>query len=219
MNITSHFPLMLDVLLKSAGLVLIGTALLAAMRKASAANRHAVSVAIFAGLLLLPLTKLMPARWSFSIEKPAAPVMNVRLPLIASVPGVSHREAVQPSENVARPVPRTPLVIPWKMLAVAVWLTGAGLLFARRALIGLRLRTIVRRSFPIEDERLDARVRSLVEGSGVHAEVRESDLCAVPLASGVMRPVVLLPSEAADWSDASISSALRHELGHIRRGD
>ena len=219
MNIESSFAPLLDLLLKSAALVLFGTGLLASIRKTSAANRHAVSVAIFAGLLLLPLTKLLPARWSFSIERPAAPVKKMRLPLIVSEPSSDQRESAQPVANVPQLPARTPLVIPWKKVALSVWLGGAALLLVGRAIVAMRLRSMVRGSFPIEDDRLAAKVRSLMTTSDVRAEVRESERCPVPLASGIVRPVVLLPAEAAEWSDAYISSALRHELGHIRRRD
>jgi beta-lactamase regulating signal transducer with metallopeptidase domain len=219
MNIETPFVPLLDLLVKSAALILISTALLAVMRKASAANRHAVSAAIFGALLLLPFTKLVSARWSFVLEKAAAASVNVRLPVITTASTVGERASVQPVENVAHPAPRTLLVIPWKKLVVAVWIAGAALLLTRRGLIALKLRAIVRSSFPIENERLAAKVRSLVDAGRVRAEVRESDLCLVPLASGIVRPVVLLPIEAAEWSDAFVSSALRHELGHIRRRD
>jgi beta-lactamase regulating signal transducer with metallopeptidase domain len=199
MNIETPFVSLLDLLVKSAALILISTALLAVMRKASAANRHAVSAAV--------------------LEKAAAASVNVRLPVITTASTVGERASVQPVENVAHPAPRTLLVIPWKKLVVAVWIAGAVLLLTRRGLIALKLRAIVRSSFPIENERLAAKVRSLVDAGRVRAEVRESDLCLVPLASGIVRPVVLLPIEAAEWSDAFVSSALRHELGHIRRRD
>ncbi len=221
MNIEIPFAPLLDLLVKSAALILTGTALLAVMRKASAANRHAVSAAIFGALLLLPFTKLASARarWSFTLEKAAAPAVNVPLPMPAAVRDSGGHASAQPVEKIAQPAPSTPLVIPWKKLAVAVWLAGVALLLTRRALIALKLRAIVRSSRPIGDGRLAAKVRSVVEAGGVRAEVRESEQCGVPLASGIVRPVVLLPVEAADWSDAYISAALRHELGHIRRRD
>jgi beta-lactamase regulating signal transducer with metallopeptidase domain len=219
MNIEPPFASLLDLLVKSAALILAGAALLAALRKTSAANRHAVSVTIFVALLLLPFTKLMPARWSFALEKAAAPTTNVRLPLIATAPDSVAPASAQSVENTAQPAPRPPLVIPWQKFALAVWLAGAALLLSRRALIALRLRIVVRGSFPIEDECLSEKARSLVDASGARAEVRESEMCPVPLASGFVRPVVLLPVGAAEWSDAYIFSALRHELGHIRRRD
>ena len=219
MNIETSFAPLLDLLVKSAALILIGTALLAMLRKTSAANRHAISAAIFAALLLLPLTKLMPARWSFALEKPAAATVRVRLPLTATVHSSGESAAASSTENAAQPAPRTPLVIPWKTLALSVWFGGAALLLLRRAFIAIRLRAVVRGSEGIEDERLATAARELVEAGGVRAEVRESSRCHVPLVAGILRPVVLIPADAKDWDDALISSALRHELGHIRRRD
>ncbi|MEI6712110.1 MAG: M56 family metallopeptidase [Verrucomicrobiota bacterium] len=222
MNTEASFAPLLDLLLKSGALILLGTALLTMMQKASAANRHAVSVAIFVALLLLPFTKLMSARWSYSLDKPAVAAVNVRLPLVAVGRDSSAHTFAPPSENAARTAhstPRVPIVIPWKAIAIVVWLIGATLLLTRRTLIALRLRAIVRDSFPIEDQRLCAKVRALLDSLGGHADVRESDRCPVPMAAGFLRPVVLLPVEARDWSDAFISSALRHEIGHIRRRD
>ncbi len=219
MNIETSIAPLLDLLAKSAALILLGSALIAVLRKSSAANRHAISVAIFAGLMLLPFTKLLPARWSFAIEKPAAPGLNVRLPLILPATSSETEKSASPAADTSAAASTAPLVIPWKKLAIFVWLGGAALLIAGRAIIALRLRSIVRRSFPIEDAPLAATVRGLVATSEVPAEVRMSDECRVPLAAGIVRPVVLLPAEATDWSDVSISSALRHELGHVRRRD
>ncbi|MEO6740995.1 MAG: M56 family metallopeptidase [Chthoniobacteraceae bacterium] len=219
MNIETHFPALLDLFLKSAALILLGAALFATSRKTSAANRHAIIAAVFAALLLLPLTKLGPSRWSFALEKNAEPSVKVRLPLIAKVETSEKRSTGSSAESAAQPVRPTLLVIPWKTLALSVWLGGAALLLARRGLNVLRLRVVVCRSEKIEDDRLEAMARTLAETSGVRAEIRESALCRVPLVAGVLRPVVLLPLDAKDWSPSLISSALRHELGHIRRRD
>jgi hypothetical protein len=184
MNIETPFVPLLDLLVKSAALILISTALLAVMRKASAANRHAVSAAVFGALLLLPFTKLVSARWSFVLEKAAAPSVNVRLPMITTASTVGERASVQPVENVAHPAPRTLLVIPWKKLVVAVWIAGAVLLLTRRGLIALKLRAIVRSSFPIENERLAAKVRSFPPRC-----VMSWAISAVAIASRVSSPM------------------------------
>ncbi|MFC2168389.1 M56 family metallopeptidase, partial [Acidobacteriota bacterium] len=41
----------------------------------------------------------------------------------------------------------------------------------------------------------------------------------IPLTCGVIKPVVLLPSESKNWTQDQRSSALFHELSHIKRGD
>jgi len=42
---------------------------------------------------------------------------------------------------------------------------------------------------------------------------------SVPLTWGVIKPVVILPAESRNWSQDQRSSALFHELSHIKRGD
>jgi hypothetical protein len=40
-----------------------------------------------------------------------------------------------------------------------------------------------------------------------------------PLTCGVVRPAVLLPTEAEQWSDCELRQAMVHELEHVRRAD
>jgi len=42
---------------------------------------------------------------------------------------------------------------------------------------------------------------------------------SVPLTWGVIKPVVILPTESRNWTQDQRSSALFHELSHIKRGD
>jgi beta-lactamase regulating signal transducer with metallopeptidase domain len=219
MNLETSFAPLLDLLLKSAALLLIGGALLTTLRKTSAANRHAVFVAILATLLLLPLTKLIAPRWSLAMEPDQAATTGVNLPAVASIKTTPSVVLVVSSKTSVAPLPSTPWVIPWKTLFVATWIGGTVLLLGRRAYISLRLRALAHRSLPIQDERLAAFTRKLTEASGTRAAVRVSTLCRVPLVAGIVRPIVLLPVDASEWSEPRIAFALCHELGHIRRRD
>ena len=98
MNTDSHFALVLELIVKSAALTVTGLALLAAMRRSSAANRHAVVAATFAALLLLPFTKLAPPLWSLApeAEEPRPPVV-VRVPL----PDTKRRTVEKPAASPA----------------------------------------------------------------------------------------------------------------------
>jgi len=42
---------------------------------------------------------------------------------------------------------------------------------------------------------------------------------SVPVVSGLLRPVILLPRVAETWSDLQLAAALRHELQHVERKD
>jgi TonB family protein len=46
-----------------------------------------------------------------------------------------------------------------------------------------------------------------------------SDLAATPLTWGVLRPVILFPACAAEWTAEQLEVALRHEQAHIARRD
>ena len=81
MNIDIPFAQAFDLHLKSAAILLLGAGLLLPLRKSSAANRHTVSAAIFAALLLLPLTNIISPLWSFALEEMPEPAVSVRLPL------------------------------------------------------------------------------------------------------------------------------------------
>jgi hypothetical protein len=99
MNLEISFAPLLDMLLKSAVLLLVGAVLHAAMRKASAANRHVILVAIFATLLLLPLTKLFAPRWSVAMEPDAAATVRVDLARVVFIEASASTESALPQAD------------------------------------------------------------------------------------------------------------------------
>lgn len=64
-------------------------------------------------------------------------------------------------------------------------------------------------------------VHTLATESGIHKRVDvllHEDVPA-PLTCGLMRPAIVLPSDAQEWSESDLHRALVHELEHVRRGD
>ena len=93
------------------------------------------------------------------------------------------------------------------LLRLAVGLAGAVRLTAGgSALAGPGWRGLVERFLALVPLRREVRLRS-------HPEI------AVPLTWGWRRPVVLFPEGAEAWSEEERSSALFHELSHIKRAD
>ena len=49
--------------------------------------------------------------------------------------------------------------------------------------------------------------------------IKRSDQTTIPLAWGVLRPVILLPAGAGDWKSERMRIVLAHELAHVKRQD
>jgi WD40 repeat protein/beta-lactamase regulating signal transducer with metallopeptidase domain len=103
----------------------------------------------------------------------------------------------------------------------ALWSIGA-LTWLLRALVRLTaLRSWRRRSRPIQDAALAARLAGLARRHGAQTavEVREGPALRSPLTLGLFRPVILLPAAWRHWTDEQLVLVLDHELAHVRRRD
>lgn len=216
MNADLYFAVLAELLLKSVALVVAGGLLLRLFRRGSATGRHAVLAAVFISLLLLPATKLMPRRSFLPLALHDLRVVTVRTGEEGEPsPGVESPGVAAPGD-VASSMFNT---LPWSALACGTWLAGVALGLGRRGVLSLRLGRVVRSSTELVESEFAERVRAIVAASGVRARVRESVHCRVPVVAGVLRPTVLLPADAAAWNACLVESAMRHELGHIRRRD
>lgn len=209
-------PLLLDLLAKSVAVLLLAAGAAYVFRRASAANRHLIWLAAFLTLLLLPFTKLARPLWSYEWRQEKA------VPVMAVLPQVDARAVLLASPIELRqpaPAAKLPSWIPrinWPAVVIAVWLAGGLIMLAHRLAVGLQMRRLVRTSRLLENEPALSIWRKLTVS---RVPLRMSDQCRVPMVVGVVRPVVLLPLGALEWTDARLTSALQHELGHLRRGD
>ena len=237
-------PFIAGVLTKGTLLVLIAACLTRLLARSPAAARHLVWSLAVGGLLLLPamaqlpwrleLTTLAAARDAFApaptadpavaiatakstqlaldVESPATPTQSPVARRPSPVVGISSPAASRQSP-VASPVdPATLLILAW--LAGMAWMTG-------RLLVGVaNVRRIVRRSVPADDDWQEL-VDEARASIGADADVRVviSAEAAMPFTSGLLRPVIVLPDSAADWTPERRRSVLLHELAHVRRRD
>ncbi len=185
------------------GTLVLGAAWAAAflLRRRSAASRHLVWTAAAAALLALPFLSLgLPA---LPVHAPAAvldPGLIFRVSSTASPQTPAAGPGAAAAARAQAPAARLDLR-PWILL---LWAAGAafGLIQVLTAWAALwRIRRSARVLAPGDVPVLDA-------GPG-----------CMPLAFGILRPVILLPSEAARWSEERRAVVLRHELAHVERGD
>jgi beta-lactamase regulating signal transducer with metallopeptidase domain len=202
---------------RTAVILLIAWLATRAMRRTAAATRHLVWTLAVVGALAVPIgTAVLPA-WrilpNLSVEAGTVPPEGV-LPLKGrSDEGNQHApHLVVPSAfsgKIVRPV--------WIVMA---WAVGALLLLARIVSGGAAVRRLARHARPA-----DARWRALLDGASHTADIRRrvkllvSRDIAVPMTWGGSRPMLLLPTDALEWTDDRARVVLLHELAHVRRAD
>ena len=102
----------------------------------------------------------------------------------------------------------------WRLI---VWIAGAVLCLSLFAAFYVRALKRFRQSLPLESD--FARDWLAAYSPGRKIEVRRSDRIGSPLTYGVLRPVILLPSDTDLTDTKRLEFILAHELTHIRHFD
>ena len=182
-------------------------------RHARASVRHLVIASCFFALIALPA--LLAGAPAISIDVP------VDAPGVAE-PGQPSAAAVRPQSPAANGVIDVRQALPNIDAAAvlrAIWIGGTILFLLPVAMVLWKLSTIRRTGIPVAWNR-DALAR-LAASRGVHkpVELIEHESVPGPMTFGITRPVIVLPLDAREWTDAELRRALLHELEHIQRGD
>jgi beta-lactamase regulating signal transducer with metallopeptidase domain len=167
---------------------------------------------------ILPDNTGIPERAGTAAETAALPVVGR---YSDAGPGPMMNETAIPSLGGVEPMTRNRARLPWPVWIFLAWVLGGvgaivPLLIGIVAVLGRTRRAAqvtegaCAKLLPVLSEQLDVRRR---------VRLLESDDASVPTTWGVLRPVVLLPSEAGDWPDERCRMVLLHELSHIRRRD
>jgi TonB family protein len=185
-----NWSLWLELLARSAALLLAGEALRRASKAQTAAFRHALIVWVLGLLVLLPVLSVI--------------IPEVHLSLWNATPATQTLVTVQETSALLPRQP-APKATDW---AFVIWV--AGVIAALAPLLGgsVSVWRMVRRATPFQ-----------LSGHEEMPEILLSDRLSTPLTCGFFRPRILLPSAAALWTPARLTAVLRHELAHVRRHD
>lgn len=207
----------LTLLLKTTLVLALGLSLVWAARSARASVRHLLLACTFAGLFALPFaSKIAP---EFQVEMNTPAVEQATTPVITA----TTEPSVQ-SQNIGRASTSTN-GSKWSILNFtrtalwSVWGLGTALFLGSLAAGLIQLRRIRRRAIPFIEAR--GHLNRVADESGVKRpiEVLLHQDVSVPFTYGHFRPAILLPTDAATWSNLDLQRVFVHELEHIKRGD
>jgi beta-lactamase regulating signal transducer with metallopeptidase domain len=200
----------LAVLFKSTLILTAGVAAASLARQSSASVRHLILASSLLAALGLPFFAAL------------APQKDIAIAVAAphTTPRYEPETAIDtPAPAAVTPATTTPQAsadVPWGLLIPALWLFGFGILMLRLAHDLWRLAQMRREGLP--SPHLRARVRQMADLPN-RVELLLHEGISAPLTCGVIRPAVLLPTEAEQWSDRELRHAMVHELEHVRRAD
>jgi TonB family protein len=198
----------IEAIVRASIVLVAGIAVAALLRRHRAALRHAVLAGAIFGSAIVPAGRLLPAV-TLHVPSLSSPIRNPAKTGIAAVPSSAERTVATAAA--------TAHVSTWTL----VWFAGFSMMAALLVLDVMRLRRVAAAAQPLHDRRWIARVDGLRTTFGITRRVpllltTTRDTLAT---SGFLRPRVLLPSDAASWSDERIAIVLSHELAHVRRAD
>ena len=208
------FPALL--ILKSSIVLFVGAALVTMLRQASASARYAVWSLAFAVILALPAGMAIGPAWRVKVAE-APRIVNT--PIVAAP-----AEVVQPQPRAvtsARTAIEVKPGLTMQQKLTLAWMIGTTLFLLRMIVAQIALSRIVARARLLRDMKwispLEAGMRTLE----IEREVLlySSDRVSTPLTAGILRPYIIIPSDAESWDADHREIVLRHELAHIARVD
>src|SRR5262245_15620379 len=221
----------LDILIKATLLIVLALLVRVVWNRAAAATRHLLWALALGGILVLPIVERIGPAWHI------LPVAHTATPLPAeNVAPVAPNGAADHSGRLVAPATPTVAAIartavgdvvaastPWSLgeLLFAVWLAGAALVLAAYVVARIQDARLARRAVPITAPQWLGLRDVLAAQLDLDRHVTLLTLAGqgMPMTWGTWRPVILLPAEADQWSEARRRDVLLHELAHVERRD
>ena len=213
-------------LLKATVVLALAPIVANALRRAPASTRHRLWSWTFAGLLALPvlvvtlppLSLPLPVGMASSVA-PSAPVLTSDLTTAMSIP-----EAI--TESVATEPALTTTISPKRQFTPmeiigSLWLAGSLLSLLALVVSVVRVHRLSKSASHLDDPDWSDAMTSIARRLALRTTVsiKVSPRVATPMAGGLLRPTVFLPSSAVRWDAEQRDVVLAHELAHLAARD
>jgi TonB family protein len=191
-----------------------------ALRTRSAALRHWVlSVGIVCAVTAPVLVSVAPV-WRPPLGARADRPSQYVSPVMRVDDGVGAQASTTNPSPMAVADAAVRRVTAWQ-LAISIWMGGTLIAFTALVLGLARLSRIRSRSRRLDDGMWPSLALEIARANGIRRPVTllQSDHPSLLFTWGFLRPLVVLPRDATEWSVDRAQIVLCHELAHVRRGD
>jgi beta-lactamase regulating signal transducer with metallopeptidase domain len=228
----------LDLALKSFVILALAAAACWCWRRSAASARHLGWLLAVVALLCLPcLSWILPAwrspLWTVGAQSESLNELTVTLELAPSKTALNSpatapvssplgpHSAVGHVQGARSPRLAAHFQTAWAVSALAIWLCGVVLMMLWLASSQLRLLLLSRSARPLCNEDWLSLLRQLCEVLRIRRPVvlLQSADDVMPATWGSLRPIILLPAEADEWTLERRRVVLLHELAHVKRWD
>ena len=181
--------------------------------------RHLIWTSAAAAVVLLPVLSIsLPP-----VTLPAASGLFAHMSISVVADGAAARSLAGAAPQATNRSPGTarvalPSIFNWRLALTFLWIAGAVAALGQTLAAFMKMQRLRRSAQPWPGRELAS---ELADNLGIRqpVEVLETAHGTMPMAFGIIDPVVLIPSNAKEWTEERRRVVLLHELAHIRRGD
>lgn len=198
-------------------------------RRVSAATRHLIWTLAIVSALALPVLALSLPRWvAVTMITAAAPSAvaapsnpDLAIQPTAKLQPIGVPAAAQTTIETAMTVAEPAATTAWPRIIAVTYAAGAAVMLLVFALQWRSVRRLAHDAAEVEDPEWRQLFEDCVERLGLRRPVslRRSRERNMPMALGIRRPAILIPSVAETWADDRRRAVLLHELAHVARRD
>jgi beta-lactamase regulating signal transducer with metallopeptidase domain len=232
-------PLVFEYLIKSTAVLTLTLIPVLLFRKKSASLRHFVLSLSLAGLLLLPVLPYLGLGWETALLPPTTGPASINLTVPVADVRSDHQAEGREQENIsvlsfgyaiaqekyahldlAQDKPGRSRLF-FKSALPFIWSVGLIILLLRLAAGIFGAFRLTREGETVRDLRWRILLERFLAAIHLRRKVRLKSHreVLVPLTWGFIKPVVLIPEGHDAWTEEQRSSALIHELSHVKRAD